>query len=121
VRAKETFMEAKKSFAKASTLGSQDKVQETSTPIEVYPSVLTTFLKISIKLMCNNKAMEGLQELINKCTSKENAPDGHWVVIKIGKHKVRIGREMRLTVQIQDYEMDQVILDLSSNVNIFPK
>jgi len=63
-------MEAKKSFVEASTLGSQDKVQETSTPIEVYPSVLTTFLETHIKLMCNNKSMEGLQELINKCTSK---------------------------------------------------
>jgi len=30
--AKETFMEAKKSFTKASTSGSQNKVQETSTP-----------------------------------------------------------------------------------------
>ena len=29
---KETFMEAKKSFIEASTLGSQGKVQETSTP-----------------------------------------------------------------------------------------
>lgn len=28
---------------------------------------------------------------------------------------------MRLTMQISDYEMDQVILDLSSYVNVLPK
>ena len=31
------------------------------------------------------------------------------------------GREMRLTAQIGDYEMDQVILDLRSDANVLPK
>ena len=57
-------------------------------PIEVDPSILTTFLDTYMKLLCNNKAMKGLQELMNKCASKENALDGHRVVLKIGKHKV---------------------------------
>ncbi len=34
---------------------------------------------------------------------------------------MRIGREMRLTVQIGEYEMDQVILDLGLDVNVLPK
>lgn len=37
------------------------------------------------------------------------------------QHKARTGREMRLTTQIGEYEMDQVILDLGSDVNVFPK
>ena len=43
------------------------------------------------------------------------------IVRKIGKHKSRIGREMRLTTQIGEYEMDQVILDLGSDANFLPK
>jgi hypothetical protein len=43
------------------------------------------------------------------------------VVRKIGKHKTRTGREMRLTTQIGEYEMDQVILDLGSDANVLPK
>lgn len=59
-RAKETYMEAKKSFIKASTTGSQKKVQETNTYLEVDPFVLTTFLDTSMKLLCDNKAVKGL-------------------------------------------------------------
>lgn len=40
---------------------------------------------------------------------------------KIGKHKEWIGCEMRLTAQRGEYEMDQVILDHGSDVNVFPK
>lgn len=59
--------------------------------------------------------------MINKCASKDNAPDGPRVVRKIGKHKERIVHEMRLTAQIGDYEIDQVILDFGSNTNVLPK
>lgn len=104
--AKETFMEAKKSFVEASISRSQDKMQEINTPTNVDPSVLTMFLEICLKLLCNGKAVEGMQELINKCASKEKAPDGHRIVRKIGKHKARTGREMWLIAQIGDYEMD---------------
>jgi len=44
-RAKETFMEAKKSFIVASTSGSQDKVQDTNVPTEVDPSMGTTVFR----------------------------------------------------------------------------
>lgn len=74
-----------------------------------------------MKLLCDRKAVKVLQELIKKCVGKENSPDGHYIVCKIGKNKARIRREMRLTAQIGDYEMDQVILDLGSNANVLPK
>ena len=114
-RAKETFMEAKKSFTKVCTSGSQDTQSR-----EMDPSMLTTFLETCMKLLHDRKAMKGLQELINKCIGKEDAPEGLRVVRKIGKHKAIIGREMSLTMQIGEYEMDQVILDLGSDANVLP-
>ena len=115
-RMKETFMEVKKSFTKASNLGSQDKLFE-----EMDPSMLTTFLETCIKLLCDRKAMKSLQELINKYSDRDTMSDGHCTVRKIGRHKTITRREMRLAVEIGEYEMDQVILDMGSDVNVFPK
>ena len=72
-----------------------------------------------MKLLHDSKAVKGLQELITRCVG--TAPREPCVVRKLGKHMMRIGREMRLTAQIGEYEMDQVILDLGSDVNILPK
>ena len=36
-------------------------------------------------------------------------------------HKNKTGREMRRTAQIGDFDVDSVILDLGSNVNILTK
>jgi len=33
---------------------------------------------------------------------------------------MRIGRDMIMSAQIREYEMDQVILDLGSNANVLP-
>lgn len=57
---KENFMEGKKSIAKASTRGSQYKVQETSMSTEVDPFVLTMFLETYMKLLRDNKSVECL-------------------------------------------------------------
>ena len=83
------------------------------------PSMLTTFLETCMKLLRDSKAVKGLQELINRCAG--TTPGEPRVVRKIGKHKTRTGREMRLTAQIGEYEMDQVILDLGSDANVLPK
>ena len=48
-------MVANKSFAEASTLGSQDKLSE-----EMGPSMLTPFLETCMKLLRDHKAMKGL-------------------------------------------------------------
>ena len=74
-----------------------------------------------MKILHYNRVVNGLQELINKCAGRDNVFDGHYVVRKIGIHKTRTGCDMRLTTQIGEYEMDQVILDLGSDVNVFPK
>ena len=59
---KEMFMEAKKSFVKASTSGSKYQPEP-----GMDPSMLTTFLETCMKLLRDNKAVKGLQELITRC------------------------------------------------------
>lgn len=84
-------------------------------------SLLASFLKTCMKLLRDKKVVEGLQELIYKCTGK-NKPLPEWrIVHKMGKGKKIMGHEMRLIVQIREFEMDQVILDLESDANVMPK
>ena len=104
-------MEAKKSFTEASTFGSKDQLEP-----RMDPSMLTTFLETCMKLLRDNKVVKGLQELITRCA---RSGELH-VVQKLGKNALCTGREMRLTAQIGEYEMDQVILDLGSNTNVLP-
>ena len=40
---------------------------------------------------------------------------------KVNKNKKIIGREMRLTVKIDEFEMGQVFLDLGNHANVLPK
>jgi len=81
------------------------------------PSMLTTFVETCMNLLHDSKAVKGLQELITRCVG-EGEPR---VVRKVGKHALHTGREMRLTTQIREYEMDQVILDSGSDLNVLPK
>lgn len=37
------------------------------------------------------------------------------------RQRRRMGREMRLTAKIGEYDMEQVFLDLGSDVNVLPK
>ena len=104
-------MEVNKSFREASTASSKDQPKS-----RMDPSMLTTFLETCMKLMHDNRAVKGLQELITRCTGSGEPR----VVQKLGKHTLRTGREMRLMVQIGEYEMDQVILDLGLDANVLP-
>ena len=58
-----------------------------------------------------------MQNLINKCKQLISLVAANRVVHHIKKY-IRTGREMRLSAQIGDYEMDEVILDLGSEVNV---
>ena len=57
---KETFMEAKNKFSEASTSRSQEKPVGNSEVKDVDPSLLATFVKTSMKLLRDQKAVEGL-------------------------------------------------------------
>ena len=85
----------------------------------MHPEMVMTFLETCMKLLHDSKAVKGLQELINRCVG--TVPRESRVVRKIGKHKTKTGREMRLTLEIGGYEMDQVILDFGLDVNVLPK
>ena len=74
-----------------------------------------------MKLLCNQRAVENLQALIDIYVEKTTSAMGIKDVHKLYKHKRCTSREMCLTTQIGDYEMDQVILDFGSDVNVLPK
>jgi len=57
------------------------------------PFMLTTFLETCMKFLLDNKAVKGLQGLITKCAGSGEPR----VVLKLGKHALHTGREMRLT------------------------
>lgn len=105
-------MESKKRLVEVSTLGSKDQPEP-----EMDPSMLTTFLETCMKLLRDNKVVKGLQQLITRC-ARSGEPR---MVQKLGKHALHTGQEMRLMAQIGDFEMDQVIPDLGSDVNVLPK
>lgn len=79
--------------------------------------MITTFLETCMKLLHYSKAIKGLQELITKCIGLGKT----YVVQKLGRNALHTRREMRMIVQIMEYEMDQVILDLGSDANVLPK
>ena len=86
-KSKETLMEAKKIFSKASNSGSQKKLLETSTTHKVDPLLLTTFPKTCMKLLHYKKVVEGLQELIENYAGNIKLPSEHHVVRNLDKHK----------------------------------
>lgn len=59
--------------------------------------------------------------MIDNYVSKDKPLPKQHVVNKVNQRKKRTSREIWLTSQIGDFEMDQVILDLGSNANVLPK
>ena len=80
-----------------------------------------TFVQACIEILCNQKAVDNLQALIDNCTEKEVSRIKTKAMNKVYKQKKRTGREMCMTMQIGEYEMDQFILDLGSDENFLPK
>ena len=73
-----------------------------------------------MKLIRNEKAIGELQCIIDQYQQSSSVISMQHVVLNIMGH-TRIGREMRLTAQIGEFEMDEVILDLGSKVNVLTK
>ena len=61
-----------------------------------------------------------MQSLIDKCEQPTLQDAANRVVHHIKKY-IRTGKEMRLNAQIGYYDMDEVILDLGSEVNVLTK
>ena len=72
-------MEAKRSLADASNSRIKDILEP-----EMDPSMLTMFLETCMKMLCDSKAIKGLQELINRCAG--TTPREPHIVRKLRKH-----------------------------------
>ena len=77
-------------------------------------SKLRTFLSSCLMLMQDKDAIAELQEMI-KDILVQLQPEKK--VNQVWK-KCKTGRELRMNAQIGDYDMDYIILDLGSDVNI---
>ena len=64
------------------------------------------------------KDLDALAEIVRLLYRKEKGRKDH-AVNSLDKKKM--GKEMRMNVHIDDYDMDSIILDLGSYVNILMK
>ena len=72
-----------------------------------------SFLRSCLKLVRNEQAITEIQHIIDQSQPSSSMSSTQRVVHNITGH-TRMGREMRLTVQVGGFEMDEVILDLGS-------
>lgn len=49
----------------------KDKPKDATATQDLYPTMLKSFLQTCMKLLRDQKAVEGLQELIDKCVGKD--------------------------------------------------
>ena len=70
--------------------------------------------------MRNEQAIGELQCIIDQCQSSSSVSSDQRAIHNIMGH-TRTGREMRLTTQVGEFEMDEVILDLGIDVNVLTK
>ena len=85
-----------------------------------HTNVLQTFLQNCLKLMKNEHAMAEVQNVINRCDLSTSRAIASKSIKQIQKYHIT-RREMRLTMLIGEYEMNQVALDLGSEVNVLSK
>ena len=69
-----------------------------------------------MKLLRNQNALKELQKVL-AFTEPQRRIDKAKTVNRVQ----RTGREMRLNVQIGEYDMTDVILNLGSDINVLPK
>jgi hypothetical protein len=83
-------------------------------------STLKSFLKSCLELMKDETSLNTLRGMIDQCTQDREPPSVRKVLIQVQRKK-RINREFRLTAQVEDYDMDNISLDLGSDVNVILK
>ena len=102
-------------------------VGEDQQQLNIKPSVerertglVRSFLHSCLKLLRDEQALLKMQNLIYKCEQPISLATANKAVHHIKKY-IQTGREMRLSAQIGDYDMDEVILDLGFEVNVLTK
>ena len=73
-----------------------------------------------MKLIRNEKDIGELQRIIDQYHQSSSMSSTQHAIHNIMGH-TRTRREMRLTAQVGEFEMDEVILDLGSDVNVLTK
>ncbi len=83
-------------------------------------SKLIDFLHSCMGLITDDNAIQELQHLIKQYAVGKVEPLLTRAVNKVSRKK-RSAKELHLSAQIGDYDMDYVVLDLGSEVNVMTK
>jgi hypothetical protein len=87
---------------------------------------VSNFLCCCLKMLSDLEAAKKLTHMLTRCMGEEettiaiSSPLPEWDVCQVSKHKCT-GREFKMKVELRSYEMDGVMLDLGSDVNILLK
>ena len=79
--------------------------------------MIRSFLSICLALIHDKDTVAEMQALIEE-TPEESQPERR---VNQVKKKFKTRCELRMTAHIGDYDMDYIILDLGSDVNIFTR
>jgi hypothetical protein len=81
---------------------------------------LTKFLRSCVEIVKYENVLSTLYEMIDHCTRGRETLIAQRVVNQVLRRK-RTNGEFIFSAQIGEYDVDNVILDLGSNVNVLPK
>jgi hypothetical protein len=70
--------------------------------------------------MKDETSLKTIYEMIYHCTQGRETPITQRVVNQV-LHRKRTNEEFKFSEQIGEYDVDNVILDLGSDVNVLPK
>jgi hypothetical protein len=83
-------------------------------------NTLKYFLKICLEFMQDETTLNALCEMSDQCTQDKEVSTTQKVVNQV-LCKKRTNIESKLNGQIREYDMDNVILDLGSDVNVLSR
>jgi hypothetical protein len=110
---KETFKLARQKILKENIVSTSR-----TKSVDDIPSI--TILGSCVNLLSDQNYLQVLQSMLEKCNSREEMKLEHKRVNYV-HNKRRTSREFRLNKNIRDFNMGDIILDLGSKVNVFPK
>jgi hypothetical protein len=131
---KENFKEAKKEFLKDNVASTSNIVLRYDTPIFYMPqsldytykgkktgkvSNLKSFLESCFKLLNDKNSMDVFKGMLEKYSIEEGVGTKPKKINHVHRKKIA-SKEFILNANIGDFNMGNVILDLGSDVNIFP-
>jgi len=97
MRVKRNFMDvgASTSSVQSKLMPKKDYDKVSTSTQELDPCILKSFLQTCMKLLRNQRVVEGLQELIDSCADNEVPRSNLHIINNLHRHKKRMGKEMR--------------------------